>query len=57
MSGLGTIIKFAVDVHISNKLHFLDVMRERQDNLLIIYAYYKPTDIGLYLKWIKNQPK
>ncbi|CAF5121111.1 unnamed protein product [Rotaria sp. Silwood1] len=50
-------IKFTVAVQIENKLPFLDVMIEKQDSTLITYVYHKPTDTGLYLKWVSNQPK
>ena len=57
MNNLETTIKFTVDVQINNKLPFLDIMIERQNNTLITYVYHKPTDTGLYLKWVSNQPK
>ena len=32
-------------------------MIERTDENLITYVYHKPTDTGLYLKWLSNQSK
>ncbi|CAF3835154.1 unnamed protein product [Rotaria sp. Silwood1] len=57
MNNLEKTIKFTVEVQEENKLPFLDVMVERENNLLITYVYHKPTDTGLYMKWTSNQPK
>ena len=57
MNTLETTIRFTVEVQMNNKLPFLDVMIERTDETLITYVYHKPTDTGLYLKWLSNQPK
>ncbi len=54
MNGLETTIKFTVEVQIHNKLSFLDIMIERQDNSLITYVYHKLTGTELYLKRISN---
>ena len=54
---LETTIRFTVEVQMNNKLPFLDVMIERIEANLITYVYHKPTDTGLYPKWLSNQPK
>ena len=50
-------IKFNIEMQSDSKLPFLDVMVERTEKDLITYVYMKPTDTGLYLKWISNQPR
>lgn len=57
MNSLEKTIKFTVEVQTNNKLNFLDVTIERENDYLITYVYHKPTDTGLYLKWVSNQPK
>ncbi|CAF1474707.1 unnamed protein product [Rotaria sordida] len=57
MNKLEKSIQFTVEVQVNNKLPFLDVMIERENETLITYVYHKPTDTGLYLKWVSNQPK